>query len=269
MKEALKSFVPLGLRTRLKWAAYALHDLADPIKTPRVPKRRETFVGGGDFVAVGNAFLEKLKQRGLTSDQFVLDVGCGQGRMARPLADYLSPKGRYLGFDIVREGVDWCEQHYKDLPNFSFHHANVFNARYNPEGDVRADAYRFPIEEAQADLAFLTSVFTHMFQKDVAHYMSELSRALKPGGTVLITWFLLNEESRRAEAPRMNFQHELDEVSRTTLTENPEAAIAFDEAFVRQLYLQHGFEIEAIEYGSWSRPNSPRDLQDLVIARKA
>ena len=41
------------------------------------------------------------------------------------------------------------------------------------------------------DVAFLTSVFTHMLPEDVEHYLDELARVLKPGGRTLITWFLL------------------------------------------------------------------------------
>ena len=54
MKDAIKSILPVNLRTRLKWAGYAVKDIIDPVKDPRVPNRRDTFVGGGDFVAVGD-----------------------------------------------------------------------------------------------------------------------------------------------------------------------------------------------------------------------
>ena len=53
MKDAIKSILPVNVRTRLKWAGYAVKDILDPVKDPRVPNRRDTFVGGGDFVAVG------------------------------------------------------------------------------------------------------------------------------------------------------------------------------------------------------------------------
>ena len=269
MKEAIKSVLPLAVRTRLKWAGYALKDIVSPISQPRVPKRRDTFVGGGDFVGVGDAFLESLKRHGVTPDTQILDVGCGQGRMARPLAEFLSEEGGYLGFDVVKAGVDWCRSHYSDLPNFRFEHADVFNARYNPDGTVRADEYTFPAETGEFDFAFLTSVVTHMFQRDVEHYISEVSRSLKPGGRCLITWFLLNEQSEAATSPRLHFRHNVDAVSKTTLVDNPEAAIAFSENWVRSVYLKHGLTIETVEYGIWSNPQSEFDFQDTIIARKA
>ena len=43
----------------------------------------------------------------------VLDVGCGIGRMARPLAGYLTGDGSYDGFDVNREGIRWCTRRYR------------------------------------------------------------------------------------------------------------------------------------------------------------
>ena len=59
----------------------------------------------------------------------------------------------------------------------------------------------FPCADNSFDLVFLTSVFTHMFAGDVENYLSEISRVLKPGGKCLITWFLLDEVSRKSGEP--------------------------------------------------------------------
>jgi hypothetical protein len=40
-----------------------------------------------------------LIMNGLQPDGYVIDVGCGSGRLAKPLSSYLS--GKYLGIDIV------------------------------------------------------------------------------------------------------------------------------------------------------------------------
>ena len=265
---SVKNILPLPLRSRLKWLGYAMRDVIDPVKAPRVPPRRQTFIGGGNFESVGNGFFSVLKRHGLTPDMDVLDVGCGQGRMARPLVGFFN-NGRYTGFDIVKDGIDWCHKHYADVPNFTFIHADVFNERYNAAGSTAASNYVFPFDKDRFDRTFLTSVFTHMFKDDVENYLSEIARTLKPGGTSLITWFLTNEGSINSEHPKMDFRFDVDDVSKTTLKQNPEAAIAFDEAYVRRLYQSCGLEIVDIEYGVWARPDSSYQFQDMIIARKS
>jgi len=266
MVHRIKQFVPLPLRSRLKWLGYAWQDVTAGKREPRVPPKRKTFIGGGDFIAVGDAFFGTLKRHGLTANMDVLDVGCGQGRMARPMTEFLT--GHYEGFDIDKSGIKWCQTEYKDAPNFTFHHADVFNARYNKTGTVAARDYRFPFEDNSFDCIFLTSVFTHMFKNDVENYLSEIARVLKPSGKCLVTWFLLDEISRQSQHPVMQFKHDIDEISKTTVKSNPEAAIAFDLDFVRGLYEKYGLNIETIEHGTWGRPESGFDLQDLVIASK-
>ena len=268
MLHLVKRIVPLALRTRLKWLGYATQDILKGPQMERVPPRRETFIGGGDFVSVGENFFITLKRHGLTPEMNVLDVGCGQGRMARPMIGFFE-SGRYRGFDIVQSGIEWCQKEYVGLDHFEFSHADVFNERYNPSGRVAAKDFKFPYADDSFDRIFLTSVFTHMFADDIANYLSEISRVLRPGGQSLITWFLLDEISRKSQHRVLNFKYEIDPVSRTTVKSNPEAAIAFDIDYVKSLYERSGLSVIDIEPGTWSRPDSPYNLQDLVIAGKS
>ena len=120
----------------------------------------------------------------------MLDIGCGIGRMAVPLTRYLNEQGSYEGFDIVAEGIDWCTKKITPkYPRFSFHLADVYSQKYNPEGTFSASEYPFPFKDESFDLVFLTSVFTHMLPPDVENYMKEISRVLKRNGSCLITFF--------------------------------------------------------------------------------
>ncbi|SRR6266404_1785577 len=59
------------------------------------------FVGGGleDFNKVGEAFLRDFQIRcRLRPNERVLDVGCGVGRIAIPLTEFLNSDARYEGF---------------------------------------------------------------------------------------------------------------------------------------------------------------------------
>ena len=61
---------------------------------------------GGDFQKVGKEFMNHFIQIGaLQSNEKVLDVGCGVGRMAVPLMNYLTDDGAYYGFDLFKMGL--------------------------------------------------------------------------------------------------------------------------------------------------------------------
>lgn len=268
LKRRVIERLPLGMRKAGKLAYYTALDLVKPIKVPRVPARRHTFIGGLNFAVIGDVFLSRLVASGLTPEMRVLDVGCGQGRMARPLVGYLSETARYDGVEISRAGVDWCQSQYADVPNFHFHHANLVNALYNPDGDTLAKDYRFPFDDGIFDFVFLTSVFTHMFTADVENYVSEIARVLKPGGRCITTWFLLNEAIRTADNAFLDFRYGLDDVSRTVVKETPEEAIAFEEDFVRDLFRRHGLELLQVEPGQWAGLAATHEFQDIILAER-
>lgn len=267
IQKVVRRSLPLPLRKLIKWVYYGVLDISKPIKTPRVPARRDIFVGGGDFAAVGEKFFGSLKEHGLKPDMKVLDVGCGQGRIARPLVDYLVEPGRYDGMDIVASGIRWCQKNYADVPHFTFHHANILNKTYNPNGDTLASEFRFPFDDDTFDFVFLSSVFTHMHTADVRQYLTEITRVTKPGGVHLITWFITNQTTESAMEPLQDFLYELDEVSKTTVRSNPEEAIAFDEGFVMSLYEEVGLTVETFEPGRWSGLTQSRFVQDFIRSR--
>jgi len=236
-----------------------------------VPPRYLNFAGDGDFVATGNEFLRYLVDPGgLRPEHKVLEVGSGIGRMARPLTTFLT-SGSYEGLDIVPEGIRWCDKHISPAhANFHFQLADVHNLMYNPRGRFQAAEYRFPFADSDFDFSFLTSVFTHMRKVEVEHYLAEVARVLRPGGRCLVTFFLLNGESRRLiEEGRssLGFRYPL-EGCWTDDANVPERAIAFDAERLAALYCELGFTQETIRYGSWCGRGDYLSYQDVVVARK-
>jgi SAM-dependent methyltransferase len=236
------------------------------------PKGLQKFVGGS-FKEVGAYIADSLiDDCGLQPGDAVLDVGCGSGRAAIPLTGYLSDDGRYAGFDISEKAITWCHNNISaSHPNFEFVVADIHNALYNPKGKHQSLDFRFPYEDASFDVAFATSLFTHMFPPDVRHYVHEISRVLKPGGRCLSTYFLLNDESSaliEAGKGTYQFEHKRDGY-RTIATKRSEAAIALPEIFVRDVYAECGLVIrEPLRYGEWCGRTDFTGLQDILIADK-
>jgi ubiquinone/menaquinone biosynthesis C-methylase UbiE len=243
---------------------------------PLIPPLRKMYDGprGVEIFKKNGAefFRYFIELGGLKPDHAVMDVGSGMGRKTLPLTSYLSSKGRYEGLDIVRGGVEWCQSHITTrFPNFRFQHINVFNKHYNPSGKINAAEYRFPFESNTFDFVVLGSVFTHMLPPAVDHYLSEISRVLKPGGKSLITYFLLNSESENLiEQGKGVYKLPVKgDNYRAEKLEDPEDITALAETFVRQAYAKfHCVIADPIHYGSWCGRDKFLSFQDIVIAVK-
>jgi ubiquinone/menaquinone biosynthesis C-methylase UbiE len=238
------------------------------------PKQLREYIGAGDFESVGESFVNIITNHcSLKGDEYVLDIGCGTGRTAIPLAKYLS-KGHYDGFDIVSNAIEWNKKYITaQYPHFNFIHSDVYNKHYNNSSTIQASSYTFPYPDEHFDLILLASVFTHMYPKDFEHYLSEISRVLKKNGKCIMTFFLLNDESRNlmtGQNSLINFQFNFDGFSSNN-KETPELAIALPEDFVITLLKKYNFEyVEPFNYGTWcGRPVSKYLFgQDIIFTSK-
>ena len=235
-------------------------------------------VGPGDFKAIGQAMADGLKNHPglqLRPHESVLDIGCGVGRLAIPLTQYLNAAGRYEGFDVVERAIAHCRDKITPrYPNFHFTCADLANSFYNPTGRAASAGYRFPYPDASFDFAFAASVFTHLLPEPSERYMLETARVLKRGGRFMATFFLIDDEARRhMEAGHGNiaFLHPHGTGCWLGVPDKPEAVLSYSEAFVRDLYLRAGFRIlEPIGWGNWSgRPVKGTGYQDQIVAVKA
>ena len=239
-----------------------------------MPPRRLSFVGRGDFERTGQEYLSHFRELGgLRPGDRVLDMGCGIGRMAIPLTGYLDDSGSYAGFDVGRAMIRWCRREITPRrPDFEFAWAPVYNQKYNPFGTVSAAGFRFPYEDDSFDFVFATSLFTHLVRVETEHYLREAARVLRPGGTCLLTFFLLDEHAEREMAAgraSFDFHHPI-EGGFTTDPSQPEEAIAFRAADLREMLAAAALALqEPIRFGLWSNhPDGPAG-QDIVVARRA
>jgi SAM-dependent methyltransferase len=246
------------------------------IADPMVPTGRvsgEAGCGGGDFIQIGDDFFTLFRRAGLEPSSDVLDVGCGFGRMARPMAGWL--RGRYEGFDVAPEPIEWCRSRIaRRHPNFAFTLLDVANDVYNPEGSVSAGAVRFPYGDDCFDFALLTSVFTHLVAADLLRYLDELARVVRPGGTVFATYFLLDPEAELALSegrawrpmPDRETDPELGEYRLADRTA-PAAAVAYSREAVEGAHSRRGLDVEAVWLGAWSGRAAGVTAHDVVVSR--
>ncbi|MCP4766455.1 MAG: class I SAM-dependent methyltransferase [Gammaproteobacteria bacterium] len=231
------------------------------------------FINANTFIAAGEEFFTYLVQLGgLTPTSRVLDVGCGCGQLAAPLTGFLQENGSYDGLDIDKQAIDWCKRQIAGKhPNFRFTLANVANAYYHRTGEQSSQHYRFPYEDNSFDLVFLKSLFTHMIGPETRAYLSEIARVLKPNAKCFITYYILNDESRRLiknGSSILDFQHQADGCY-TIDPKVPEYTLSFDEKVLRSFYQENNLTIEEpIHFGSWPGREDALSFQDIVIATK-
>ena len=144
------------LTRSLKWATDIDRAMADAV--------------GGEFEAIGILELETLKYFGLKEDAYVIDVGCGSGRLAKPLSRYLT--GRYLGIDIIPELVEYAQR---------------IVARSDWQFEV-GQGLSIPEKDGAADVVCFFSVFTHLLHEQSYVYLQEAKRVLKPEGKIVFSF---------------------------------------------------------------------------------
>jgi SAM-dependent methyltransferase len=130
---------------------------------------------GGGWDSVGAIEVALLRKYGLLEDGYVIDVGCGSGRLANPLSVYL--RGRYLGTDLVPVLLD---------------HARKLVARPGWRFE-EVDHIRIPESDDQADMVVFFSVMTHLLHEQSYWYLEEARRVLKPDGRVIFSFLEFKE----------------------------------------------------------------------------
>lgn len=183
----------LGLRQAIRGARNKLLGRAEPSgQAPREVRRRyiahvaalktqlphaeamETAVGG-QFELIGAIEAALVRRYGLPADGYLVDVGCGSGRLARPISAYL--RGRYLGIDVVPDLVDYARRTV-GRPDWRFE---------------AIDHIGVPEADAQADVVCFFSVLTHLLHEQSYWYLEEAKRVLKPGGRIVFSFLEFRE----------------------------------------------------------------------------
>ncbi|MGC9948494.1 MAG: methyltransferase domain-containing protein [Bryobacteraceae bacterium] len=122
---------------------------------------------GGNYDSFGFLMREILVGAGLRDSDYLIDVGCGSGRLAHVLTIE-----RYLGTDIVPELLAHARAR---CPNPAW--------RFELVNDMA-----IPEAAGAADMVCFFSVLTHLLHEDSYRYLQEAHRVLKAGGAVVFSF---------------------------------------------------------------------------------
>ena len=264
--------LPVPIRYILRRIIYLPNDLFSKSNSLMPPKGL-IFTGSGDYTKIGNQFfLHFQKYCDFNRDSAVLDVGCGIGRMAIPFTNYLSAKGRYEGFDIVKVGIDWCTKNiHSRFDNFRFKLIPLKNDLYRLDTNEMAAELKFPYEENSFDFVFLTSVFTHMLPMDVENYIKEIQRVLVKDKKCFSTFFIIDEENETMQNNIGSKKFPYNFGNYYLMDKKvKEANVAFKKSYIIELLKKNNLELTHFIKGNWSgiQNTELNEHQDIVIFKK-
>jgi SAM-dependent methyltransferase len=123
----------------------------------------------------------------------VFDFGCGCGRVARQLILQVPRPSRYVGVDVYPELIAWCRANLQPAaPGFEFLHHDVFDKLVNA-GDGKPDVLPFPVADESVTLFESLSIFTHIVERQLAFYLREAARVLRPDGEMNASFLLFEK----------------------------------------------------------------------------
>ncbi len=227
----------------------------------RIPKHLILLTGAGSetLEPIGKAHIANYrKYMGLAPEMSILEIGCGIGRDALQFIDILDGSGRYVGVDVTRDSIAWCIKNITARhPNFTFRHFDARHELYNPLGTKGTTDFVLPAADRSVDRIVLGSIFTHLFEDEIVHYLSEISRVLRPSGRTYATFFLYSEETVSAgrktdRTPfKLRFEHRFGDGCYVNDAENPTGAVAYTDEAMHRMIEKSGLALDQPFLKGW------------------
>jgi SAM-dependent methyltransferase len=247
----------------------------------KLPAHLVLLTGGGPdtWESIGQAHVRNHRKfMGIDPGMTFLEVGCGIGRDTFALFDALGPNGRYIGTDVTRDSILWCQENLsKAHPNFFFHHIDARHELYNPLGTRTSLDFSLPAEDRSVDRIALGSIFTHLMEQEVAHYLKEIARVLKEDGLAYATFFWYSEDAiesaRKTDLTpfKLRFDHAHADGCYVNDLACVTAAVAYTAPKMQRLIDDAGLKLHRpFLRGAWSGAFSEcADGQDVALLRHA
>ena len=203
----------------------------------------------------------------LRLDARVLDVGCGDGRVAAAFARAKGFTGTYVGFDIHRERVRALTLVFEGQPRFRFQHVDLFHSYYNPKGLLDAETYQYADPPESFGLVFFNSIFSHLRLSVIANHLRNAKQCLSADGKLWMTCYIIDEEhDRRLVGDDRRFEQRFDRGYTATPAE-PEGVVAYEKATLLQTITEAGLVVEQCIPGYWHGHRNSLDQheQDVFV----
>jgi SAM-dependent methyltransferase len=111
--------------------------------------------------------LALARRAGPLGSGLAVEIGCGLGRLTRPLAGHFE---RVIGVDIADEMLKIARRD-AAAPNIAY--------------ELLKPGERLPVDDDAADLLLAWTVFRHVSRSAFEGYLDEARRVLRPGGSLL------------------------------------------------------------------------------------
>lgn len=210
----------------------------------------------------------------LRRQHMVLELGCGHGRTARGLLEYLRHPGGYFGLDVDGARIADAKARIEArIPNFRFIHADVYNRQYNPEGQAHSSGYVFPFADEMFDVVYAASLFSHLLPDETANYFLQSARVLKRGGKCLFSFFLLDNYRGpgTTSSPDYVFEHPLEKHDGVAVRfrEYPDRLIGYTQSTMEQFARTAGLRVVRVIPGLWNQSTDwAVNEQDMLLLSK-
>lgn len=247
----------------------------------KIPEDLVTLTGGGvdNWKRVSDSHVEMYRQyTPINDDDFILEIGCGVGRDAIELSKMLSKNGKYIGIDIIKPSIEWCKKNITPKhSNFKFIYYDIKSQIHNGGGKINTTDIKLPIKDGAVDRIILHSVFTHMFENDIVHYLQEFRRVLKSDGLVLASFFIIDDHAIKSLQKNKNkiglhplsFEHKINKGCFINDVDHPEGAVGYTPRRIKSMLRRTGFGIHGqhAHRGLWSGLRGANG-QDIFVLEK-
>jgi SAM-dependent methyltransferase len=189
-----------------------------------------------EYARTGRSTAEAIaRQAAITSNDVVLEIGCGTGRVGAALAPRCH---RWIGADVSDNMLRHAERTLRGHRNVSF--------------QLLTGGGLHPIPDNSIDVVYSTAVFMHLDEWDRFRYVVEAHRVLKPGGRLYYDNFNLLTDEGWELFQRMARLDPLCRPPNISKSSTPEELVAYG----RRAGFDH---VQCVTGGLWV----------TVIARKA